>query len=136
MALLMAIFDFSVPIFLRSLFCHAVREGARYGITYRVQPGMTHSQSMKAVVQRNAAGFLNGTDGLNRIQVKFYSPTTFAEVVGPDANEGGNIVEVSVTGYQWTWVAPIWRSVGYINLSARSADRLESLPRGVARPAP
>jgi hypothetical protein len=136
MALTMAIVDFSVPIFLRSLFNHAVREGARYGITYRTEPGMTHSESIKTVVQRNAAGFLNGTPGLNRISVKFYSPDTFLEVLGPNANAGGNILEVSVLAYQWNWIAPIWRAAGTLNLNARSADRLETLPRGVARPAP
>ena len=136
MALTMAIVDFSVPIFLRSLFNHAAREGARYGITYRTEAGVTHSESIKAVVQRNAAGFLNGTAGLDRIAVKFYSPDTFAEVLGPNANAGGNIVEVSVSNYRWDWIAPIWRPAGGLNLSARSADRLETLPRGVARPAP
>jgi hypothetical protein len=132
----MAIVDFSVPIFLRSLFNHAVREGARYGITYRTEPGMTHSQSIKAVVQRNAAGFLNGQAGLDRINVKFYSPDTFLEVLGPNANAGGNILEVTVSAYRWDWIAPIWRAAGGVNLTARSADRLETLPRGVAKPAP
>lgn len=136
MAILMAIVDYSFPIFLRSLFSHAAREGARYGITYRVEPGMTHTQSVKAIVQRNSAGFLKGSAGLAKIDVKFYSPTTFVEVTGPNANAGGNIIEVTVNQYQWNWIAPIWRPAGALSISARSSDRLESLPRGVAKPAP
>ncbi len=136
LALLMSILDFSIPIFMRSLFMHATREGARYGITYRTQAGMTHTESMKAVVQRNAAGFLNGPTGLSRIEVKFYSASTFTEVLGPNANEGGNIVEVSVNSYPWTWMAPIWRMPGGLTITARSSDRLESLPRGMPRPTP
>lgn len=97
---------------------------------------MTHSASIKSIVQRNAGGFLNGAEGLERIQVKYYSPTTFQEVIGPNANAGGNIVEVAVTGYRWNWIAPIWRAAGNINVGAISADRLEMLPRGVARPVP
>jgi hypothetical protein len=97
---------------------------------------MSHTQSIKKVVQNNAGGFLAGNDGLQRIQVKYYSPVTLQEVTGADANTGGNIVEISITGYNWNWLAPVWRSNTPLGVSARSASRLETLPRGVARPAP
>lgn len=136
MAMVMGIVDFTMPIFLQSLFTHAVTQGARYGITYQTRTGQTHSQSIKSVVQENAAGFLNATTDMNLIQVKFYSPLTFSEVTGPNANVGGNIVEVSISGYNWTNIAPIWRSSGPLAIRATSADRLEMLPKNVARPAP
>jgi Flp pilus assembly protein TadG len=135
-ALMFGIIDFSMPIFLKSLFTHAVREGARYGVTYRTMSGLSHSESIKRVVQTNAAGFLNGASGLSRIQVKYYNPTTFVEATGAGANADGNIVEVTVSGYQWRWILPIWQSKSPINVGAASADRLESLPRGSTRPAP
>jgi Flp pilus assembly protein TadG len=136
MALMLAIVDYSMPVFLRSTFVHAVREGVRYGVTYRTEPGLSHTESIKRVVQNNSMGFLMGTQGLNRIQVKFYSPVTFLEVTGSNANEGGNIVEVAVRDYEWNNMLPIWRSALPVRINAISSDRLETLPRGVPTPAP
>jgi hypothetical protein len=136
MALILGIVDFSMPIFLRSTFTHAVREGARYGITYRTEDGLSHTESIKRVVQRQAGGFLNSEEGLEKIHVKFYSPSTFEEVTGPNANDGGNIVEVSIRDYEWGWTVPLWRSATPLRITVSSADRLEVLPRGIARPAP
>lgn len=136
LALLLAIIDFALPIFLRSTFTHAVREGVRYGITFQTMPGLSQTDSIKRVVQTNAAGFLNGSSGLSRIQVKYYSPVTFLEVTGPAANADGNVVEVSVTGYSWSMIAPVWRANTPISVGAVSSDRLEVLPRTAARPTP
>lgn len=136
LALLLAIVDFSIPIFLSATFNHAVLEGVRYAITFQTLPGSSQTASIKQVVQTQAVGFLNGQAGLDRIQVKYYSPTTFVEVVGPAANANGNIVEVSVVGYTWNWIVPIWRSAAPLTISAISSDRLEVLPQGAARPDP
>jgi hypothetical protein len=134
--MLLAIVDFIMPIFIGTMFNHAVRAGVRYAITYRVSSGMNHTQSIQKVVQANSAGFLSGSTGLSKIQVKFYSPSSFQQLTGSNANAGGNIVEVSISGYNWGWLAPIFRSGSPLAVSARSSDRLESLPRGVARPVP
>jgi len=136
MALMLAILDYSMPVFLRATFVHAVREGVRYGVTYRTFQGMSQSESIKRVVQDNSMGFLTGSTGLARIQVKYYSPVTFAQVTGSTANEGGNIVEVSVNDYEWNQMLPLWRSALPVRINAISSDRLEMLPRGVAAPAP
>lgn len=136
LALLLAIVDFTIPVFLQSLFNHAVRAGVRYGITYQTKSGLSHSQSIKSVVQDNAAGFLAGEDGLSKVQVRYYSPATFQEVTGPNANSGGNIVEVRITGFTWTAIAPLMRSKTGFGIAAASADRLETLPRGTPKPAP
>jgi hypothetical protein len=136
MALLLAIVDFSMPIFLRSTFTHAVREGARYAITYRTESGMSHTESIKKVVQEHAGGFLSSPEGLEKIDVKFYSPLNFGEATGPNANDGGNIVEVSIRNYEWGWIAPLLRVATPIHITVASSDRLEVLPRGADRPAP
>jgi Flp pilus assembly protein TadG len=135
LALALGIIDFAVPIFLWSTFNHAAREGVRYGITYQTKSGLSHSESIKSVVQANAAGFLAGSVGMSKIQVKFYSPTTFLEVTGANANDGGNIVEVSVVGYEWGWTVPLWRSRTPLSINVASADRLEVLPRNIMKPA-
>lgn len=136
LALILAITDFSITIFVRSVLQHAVTEGVRYGITYRTMPGLSHSESIKQVVQQRAMGFLAGSAGLAKIQVRYYSPVTFAEVTGPGANAAGNIVEVSVQNFAWTPIVPLWRSANPITIQAAAADRLQSLPFGTPVPPP
>ena len=150
-ALLLSIVELSMPIFKKSTFQSAVREGVRYGITYQVAyNGTTYGSqtaAIKAVVQNNAMGFLAGTTGLNQIYVKYYLPVSpFTEVTGTSgANADGNLLEVSVQGYAHAWIAPIAWSYGSTNfqvtgtpltLAASSADRLETLPVGSTRPSP
>ncbi|MEP7363566.1 MAG: TadE/TadG family type IV pilus assembly protein [Acidobacteriota bacterium] len=130
-ALLFAITDFGLAIFIKNTFMHAVREGTRYAVTYKVQTGFGHDDSIKNVVQSNAMGFLSGATNYSKIKVRYYSPTSFVEVTG---NDPGNVVEVSVEGYSWGWLAPLWRSATPLNISVRSSDRMESLPGGASPP--
>lgn len=153
MALLLAIVELSLPIFKKSTFTSAVREGCRYGITYQTAyQGTTYgsqTEAIQAVVQANAMGFLNGPAGQNQIKVRYYDPNSspaFSEVTGTsNANRDGNILEVSVEGYTHNWMAPInwfWGSTTFqftttnLTIAASSADRLETLPGGTGRPAP
>ena len=136
LAISMAIIDFSIPIFLRTTLTHAVREGTRYGLTFQTRPGETHIQSVQDVVMEQSMGFLAGSPGRDKVHVRFYSPTTFVEQTGPDRNAGGNVLEVSVEGFTWQYMVPLWRSTDPIVIHATSSDRLELLPRGVVRPAP
>jgi len=129
-ALWAAIVDFSFVIFLRATFQHAVREGVRYAVTSRTEPGLGHDASIRSVVQRHAMGFLNGPEGASRIQIRYYVPGTFEET---QSNAGGNIVEVSVEGYRWNWIAPILRAdAAPLNLVVRSSDRMEAPPGGIS----
>jgi Flp pilus assembly protein TadG len=128
-ALWVAIVDFGFGVFLRCTFQHAVREGVRYAVTSRTQAGMGHDASIKAAVQRNAMGFLNGEQGASKIHIRYYTPGTLAET---QSNAGGNIVEVSVEGYTWAWIAPVLRScMAPLAVWARSSDRMEASPAGV-----
>jgi Flp pilus assembly protein TadG len=136
LAMVLAIIDFSMPVFLRSTFSHAAREGTRFGVTYRTLGGKTHSESIRDIVQAQAMGFLGGTANRNKIKVKFYNPTTFAEETGANRNARGNILEVSVDGYTWGYILPLWRPGTPLSIKAASADRLESPPSAVALPAP
>lgn len=151
LALMLSIVEISLPIFKKSVFTAAVREGCRYGITYQTNyQGTTYvsqTRAIQAVVQSNAMGFLSGTVGLNQIKVQYFlSVSPFTEVTGtPTANRDGNVLEVSVQGYVHAWIAPVvwaWGPTNFsvtndtLGISAISADRLESLPGGAARPAP
>ena len=143
-ALMFGIVDYGMAIFLRNTFQHATREGARYAVTFQTMSGMGQDASIKAVVQDAAMGFLNGTTGANMIKIKYYkttcppAPTTcvlLGEDTTPTANQPGSVVEISIEGYTWGVVAPLLRSANPIPLTARSSDRMESLPGGVAPPA-
>lgn len=130
LALILAIMDFGFGIFLKSTLQHAAREGARYAVTSRTEAGLGHDASIRAAVQTSAMGFLNGADGAAKIFIRYYIPGTLAET---QSNAGGNIVEVSVEGYSWNWLAPLMRgSAGPLILAARSSDRMENSPGGVA----
>jgi Flp pilus assembly protein TadG len=150
-ALVFAIIDYSMVVFLQGTFKHAVRVGVRFAITGRLVAGESgHINSIKAIVQQNAMGFLNGDSGRQKITVRFYDPLTFAEVTGANSNQSGNIVEVTISPcanpptdcYTWGWMAPLqtgWTSSGSMTgrrttplaISARSSDRLEPPPGGV-----
>ena len=132
MALICGIADFGFAIFLRNAFQHAVREGVRYAVTYQTQPGMGHDASIKSIVQRNAAGFLTSPSGAARIHIRYYQPETLAETPN---NWPGNLVEVSVEGYTWNWMAPVLRSASPMRVTVRSMDRMEGLPGGSLPPA-
>jgi Flp pilus assembly protein TadG len=151
LALMLGVVELSLPLFKKSVFTAAVREGCRYGITYQTSyQGTTYgtqTQAIQAVVQNNAMGFLNGTTGLNQIKVQYFLPVSpFTEVTGtPTANGDGNVLQVSVQGYVHAWIAPVlwfWGPInfsvtnGTLTIAAISADRLESLPGGSSRPAP
>jgi len=129
MALILAFIDHGLAIFLQSTFQHAVREGARYAITYQVKAGMGHDASIQSVVKTNAMGFLSKCTGC--IKIRYYRPDTLAETAG---NLPGNLVEVSVEGYRYSWIAPLWRPAGSLAINARASDRMEGLPGG--QPAP
>ncbi len=132
-ALFCGLFDFGMAIFLRNTFQHAVREGVRYAVTYQTASGQPngHDSSIKGVVQSQAMGFL-GSGDLDKIKIRYYNPVTLAETA---SNAPGNVVEISVEGYNWGMVTPFLASLNPIPLNVAASDRMESLPGGVAPPA-
>lgn len=132
-AILFAITDYSLAIFMRATFQHAVREGVRYAVTYQTMSGMCQDASIRQVVKNASAGFLNSThDPL--IKVTYHPPSDLSlTVTGVGSNAAGNIVEVSVENYSHRWIAPLIRDSTPLNITVTAADRTESLP-GTATP--
>lgn len=116
--------DLSVVIFLRSTFQHAVREGVRYAITGANDTGPCQDDSIKAVVKKNAVGFLNPSGPAATIHVHFMSPVDGSI----SDNSAGNIVEVSVEAYQYGPLAPFQRLNYPLSIWARAYDLMESVP--------
>lgn len=116
--------DLSMVISLRSTFQHAVREGVRYAITGQNSPGPCQDDSIKAWVQQNAAGFLSSPTAAATLHVHFMNPVTGAV----SNNSSGQIVEVSVEGYQYTPLAPFQRLNMAPKIWARAFDLIEPFP--------
>jgi Flp pilus assembly protein TadG len=148
-ALTLSIVELSLPIFLKSTFVDAAREGCRYGITYQTTyNGTTYSSqtaAITAVVEANSMGFINSSNASSVVSVAYYNSTTFTQVTGSGANAAGNILVVSINGYTHQWIDPIMWFYGSttfsvtgtpLTISAWSADRLETLPVGTTPPTP
>lgn len=141
MAMIFAILDFSLVIFLKSTFQFAVREGVRYAITYQTEGGSGQDASIKHVVQNRSLGFLAGSK-ISYIQVNYYPPSNLTTpVIGLNSNAPGNVVEVAVVNFPWSWLAPLQpdmdqtrRRMSPLALSAYASDVMQGLPVGSMNP--
>ena len=141
-ALIFAFVDFGLVMFRWATLQNAVREGCRYAITYQTANGQGQNASVEAVVQQFSMGFVKTTDNPQDIFVNYYAPSNLTTpIVGVGGNAPGNIVEVSVQGVSWAWIAPLsgsyggsvsqYRSTTPITLNIYSSDILGGYPAGV-----
>jgi Flp pilus assembly protein TadG len=125
LALAFMTMDAGWAIFVKATLQHAVREGVRYGVTGQVIGGDGQGASIESVTMSQAMGLLNNQP--NTLTVTYLDPVTFQ----PSSNTGGNIVQVSVTGYTITPLAPLLRSGNPIPVNVTAADVIEGSPGGV-----
>lgn len=140
-ALIFAFVDFGLLMFRWATLQNAVREGCRYAITFQTGSGLGQDASVEAVVQQYAMGIVGTTDNPQDIFVKYYSPTNLNTAIASGGNVPGNIVEVSVQGVSWSWLAPLsgsyggnvpyLRSTTPVTLNIYSSDILGGFPAGV-----
>jgi Flp pilus assembly protein TadG len=141
-ALIFAFVDFGLLLFRWATLQNAVREGCRYAITFQTANGQGQDASIEAVVQQYAMGIVSAADSPQDIFVKYYSPTNLTTPIGSGGNVPGNIVEISVQGVSWSWIAPLsgsygggvpfFRSTTPITLNVYSSDILGGFPAGVS----
>ena len=125
----------SLALFLRATVQNAVREGVRYAVTYQTSGGLCQDDSIKTIVKNSAVGFLSDTAHDTKIKVRYYNPSNLGlEVTGANSNSPGNVVEIAVEGYTWSWIAPLWRTASPFNINVYAADRMEGLAGGVSPP--
>jgi Flp pilus assembly protein TadG len=122
------ILDISWLIFAQVTLQSAVRDGVRYAVTGQTMSGLGQDASIKSVVQNSAAGFLAGTTGASQIAINYYLPTTLASTT---SNAGGNIVEISITGFSLTPLGPILHSGSPVSISAVASDIVEPPANGI-----
>lgn len=128
LALIFALLDFSFAIFVENTLYHAAREGVRYGVTQQTG-GSGQDAAIEAVVQQNSMGFLNAAAIASYVTLNYYDRSG-NPVSGVGSNQAGNILVLKITGYPWTFFAPIWRPAA-LTFSAYSSDAMESPPLNI-----
>jgi hypothetical protein len=132
--ILFATIDFSVAILVKNTLQSAVREGVRFGVTNTLMTGQSGMvASIKATVENNSLGFVNSSNA-SLITVTYYNPITLAVTTGTGSDSGGNILQVSVTGFSWAWMVPYGRSAAALQMAATSSDIVEENSSGIDPP--
>jgi hypothetical protein len=140
MAVLMAILDFSVAIFVMNTFEYAVRVGVRTAIIQNAGPTGHMDDAIREAVRDNSLGFLANTSTVpdTMLPIHFYkldSKTNTWVSADGDAtpNAHGNLIKVGVSAFSWAWMAPgMWgcadgvahgcASYNKLSINAASAD--------------
>lgn len=124
LGLIFLVIDLSMAIYTKATLQSAVRAGVRFAVTEQLSENQSYlNDSIRAVVQQNAMGMLNGDSGACRILINYYNPLTGQ----PDTGTGGNVIEVSIAGYGYTPVG-ILKSRDPISITASSSDVMEPCP--------
>ena len=131
-AVLFAVLDLSIAVFVKNTVQFAVCQGVRYAITSQTMAGKGQDDSIKAVVEGYTLGFLDSLSpdhiGKSRLSITYYDPLALSAVAGVGSNIGGNIVVVSANGRSWAWMVPLLRSATPLQYSVSSADIMEATP--------
>jgi len=117
LAFMTVLVDISWPVVAKASLQRAVREGVRQGVTLtatQMATGACLTDTVKAAVQNNSMGLLNGTTGLGYIQVNYFavpppgSTTSTTNVSGlSTADAPGNIMQVSVVNFPVKPLMPV-----------------------------
>jgi Flp pilus assembly protein TadG len=122
--LLFLVIDLGLTLFTKATLQSAVRAGVRFAVTEQLASGTSYlSDSITQVVQQNAMGMLNGANGACKIAINYYNSVTGS----PSTGNGGDVIEVSVSGYNYTPVG-ILKSGSPIAITASSSDVMELCP--------
>lgn len=153
LAMFIGIGNVCMLVFLKGVFQHAAREGVRWAITYsptyKGQACVSQNACIDLVVQTNAFGFLSGSQS-SLITVNYYAPFNLSAPITsvpvkstdpnfPDVNyinQTGNVVEVVIAGYPWSWMGPMQGLTPTVSasLGASASDVLEGYPAGTIAP--
>jgi Flp pilus assembly protein TadG len=152
LGMLFAFIDIGLLLFTWITLQNAVREGCRYAITYQTDSSGTQIQSIKDAVANAAMGLVSSSANVNTgsatpyVRVYFYTPPTTSSatetlVTGTGSNASGNIVQVSIQNYPYTFLAPLSGSLGYysptwtgsapLTLQVYSVDVLGGAPSNI-----
>ncbi len=142
LSFIFATLDIAMAVTMQNTIQFATRQGVRYAITSLYRSGMNHDESIKYTVVANSMGMIPfimptggspapSTNPYDYITIKYYNPSTLAEVTGTGSNRGGNICRITITGLRYSWMGPLTRGTTALNMSAASSDVMEASPNGV-----
>ena len=123
-ALILAFADFGLMMFRWATLQNAVREGARYAITFQTSGTSGQDASIEQVVQQFAMNIVTTADSPQHIFVNYYTPTNLTTPIASGGNIPGNVVQVSVQNVSWSWMAPLTGILGPSSLYSSSAFSL------------
>jgi Flp pilus assembly protein TadG len=123
LALIFGFLDIGFAIFTWNTLQNAVREGARYAITYQVDGSGEQRQSIRNRVAAWSMGFVSASARVTTgpqtagappppyVEINYYSQANMTAPLpngtgGTAANRTGNIVEVAIRRYPYQWMAP------------------------------
>jgi hypothetical protein len=122
-ALIFLLMDISLSLFIKTTLQEAAREGVRFGVTEQLLTGNTYANdSINSVVQSAALGFI--TNPACQVTITYYDP--YGGVTATPA--GGDIIQVSITGYQYTPLGAIFKSAAPIAINVQASDVMEQCP--------
>lgn len=126
--LILLLINLAWAIFTQATIQEAVREGVRVGVTATAGTGCsTVTCTVQSTVMTYSFGLIPNTSD---ITVTYYSPNggTLTPVTGSEADVGGNIIQVSVTGLTIHAMSPLWLTQKSLVVGATASDIIESNP--------
>jgi hypothetical protein len=122
-ALIFLLMDISLSLFIKSTLQEAAVSGVRFGVTEQLLSGKTYmNDSINSVVQSAALGFISNPGC--QVTITYYDPYGAATTTPI----GGDILQVSITGYQYTPLGAIMKSSAPISISVQASDVMEQCP--------
>lgn len=122
-ALIFLLLDISLSLFIKSTLQEAAVDGVRFGITEQLLSSNTYlNDSINSVVQSASMGFI--TNPGCQITISYYDPYGSATTTPT----GGDILQVAITGYQYTPLGAIMKSAAPVSISVQASDVMEACP--------
>ena len=122
--LIFLLMDISLSLFIKSTLQEAARDGVRFGVTEQLLSGDTYlTDSINKVVKSSAMGFI--TTPACQVTITYFNPAGVATTTPI----GGDILQVSITGYQYTPLGAILKSGAPVSISVQASDVMEQCPQ-------
>jgi Flp pilus assembly protein TadG len=127
LALIFLLVDTAWMLFARAALQEAVRQAVRFGVVGQLAPGCSGlNASIQQVLQQHSQGFVNAGNVSSVVSIRYTSPTDSTTALsGCTATIGGNVLQVSISGFALKPMAPLLRSSSPLTLAANSADVME-----------
>ena len=122
LVLILGTTDFVLGLLVKNSMQYAAREGCRYAITAQTISGSGQIASIKTVTQNSSLGFLPDQ---TKIFVRFYNRSTLSQNSAIGANSPGNVVKVSIEGFQWNWLFLQALTIPALTVNVAAMDVME-----------